>query len=140
MIKITVKKSSKATPEDTINALKRGQLKGIDRVGREFQDAIKRSLINGTRSGRKYPGLPSRSSAPGEVPKSQSGRLAKKVVYEGSGNGIEVTNVVEYSEYLEQGTMNMARRPHMGGVFRELDDDFLDIMVHTPLEEVKKLK
>ncbi len=140
MITLTVKKSSKATPTDIINALKRGQLKGIDLVGREFRDALKQSLIQGTRRGKKYPGLPNRSSAPGEVPKSQSGRLANGVRYEGSGDGIEVTNVVEYSAYLEQGTRNMKFRPHMAGLFRERDDEFLDIMEQTPLKEIKKLK
>lgn len=36
-------------------------------------------IRTGTRTGRHWPGLPNKSSAPGEAPKTQSGRLASSI-------------------------------------------------------------
>lgn len=55
------------------------------------ESVIKRAdtLLNtGIRTGRKYKQLPNISSAPGEMPRSQSGRLAKSL-YVRSGNSSE---------------------------------------------------
>ena len=53
---------------------KRGIQEGAMLAGRSIQRRATTMLGTGTRTGRKYSGLPNRSSAPGEYPRSQSGR------------------------------------------------------------------
>lgn len=72
------------------------------------------TLLNtGLRTGRKYRGLPNRSSAPGEFPRSQSGRLAKSLYFNASGSlAFRVGATVKWALFLSKGTKFMSARPN----------------------------
>lgn len=79
---------------------------------------------SGERSGIKYPGLPRRSSAPGEPPAYQFGRLAESIAVLSRATPSELVSTVgprpeafvgraPYPVYLEFGTRRMRPRPFM---------------------------
>ncbi len=73
-------------------------------------------IESGGRSGRHYPRLPNRSSAPGEPPKTQSGRLATSMtIPEVSGREGSFGEAVHHAAFLEFGTPGgkIAPRPHL---------------------------
>lgn len=80
------------------------------------QAIVKRAeiLLNtGIRTGRRYKGLPNRSSAPGEFPRSQSGRLAKSMYYNASGSlSFRVGATAPWALFLSTGTKTMSARPN----------------------------
>ena len=69
-------------------------------------------ILAGTRNGVKYKSLPNRSSAPGEAPAAQSGKLRQEWddITERQGNGhtsivtSRITSTTPYAGYLEEGT------------------------------------
>ena len=77
-----------------------------------------------TRSGIKYPGLPRRSSAPGEPPAYQSGRLAESIAVLSRATPTDLVSTVgprpqafksraPYPVFLEFGTRSIRPRPFM---------------------------
>jgi HK97 gp10 family phage protein len=77
-----------------------------------------------TRSGIQYPDLPNRSSAPGEPPAYQSGRLAESIAVLSRATPAELVSTVgprpqaftsraPYPVFLEFGTRRMKPRPFM---------------------------
>lgn len=75
--------------------------------------------LTGGHSGRKYSNLPNQSSAPGEYPATQSGRLlggtSKATVY---GKEIEVGTTARHARYL-MGTRKMAKRKMFDSALQE---------------------
>ena len=80
------------------------------------QAIVKRAAIllsTGIRTGRKYKNLPNRSSAPGEFPRSQSGRLAKSLYSNASGSlSFRVGATEKWAIFLAAGTKIMSARPN----------------------------
>lgn len=79
---------------------------------------------NNTRSGVKYPHLPNRSSAPGEPPAFQSGRLRNSIAVTKEATPNDLTadtgpriesfrGRAYYPAFLEFGTRRMRPRPYM---------------------------
>lgn len=73
----------------------------------------KKLIRTGKRSGIKYSGMPNRSSAPGEPPKTQSGRLANSIksIYghnskSGTATGMVVA-IAPHALWLEQGAVRV---------------------------------
>lgn len=89
-------------------------------------DAGVQQKLTGTRSGRQYPGLPNRSSAPGEPPATQTGRLKTSRTIRLRGLRGEIIFDAGYAGYLESGTRNMEPRPFVRPVLNELEG--LDIL------------
>ena len=92
--------------------------KGIKRAsmlsGQTVVRRVRDILGTGVRSGVKYPQLPNRSSAPGEPPRSQSGRLARSATYRAAGpHEFRVIETAPYSEKLEFGNSRIKPRPHL---------------------------
>lgn len=74
-------------------------------------------ISDGRKTGKKYPNLPNRSSAAGEYPAKQSGKLIRAIKTVLSPDktqafvGVHNTAQVPYAVWLEYGTRNMAERP-----------------------------
>jgi len=86
-------------------------------------------------SGRKYPQLPNRSSAPGESPVNQFGKLVKSIeVDEEAVGGVGAAVVVgeKYGEYLEMGTPIMAPRPFLGPASEAGDEAVVTYVASIP--------
>ena len=91
----------------------------IDKLNRDVERAIHgalceigqshvvhgRSLLLKKKSGIHHPGLPNRSSAPGEPPASQSGELARHMGYVASGH-----HEMEFGDKSQQGKFPYGRR------------------------------
>lgn len=83
---------------------------------------VKKRLVNIVKSsrgtGRKYPQLPNRSSAPGEYPVSQSGKLVKGFGYRARVNELLIYNRARsktgapYPAFLNDGTRKMEPRQY----------------------------
>jgi HK97 gp10 family phage protein len=78
---------------------------------------------NNRRSGVKYPNLPNQSSAPGEAPAFQSGRLRNSIavvkratpddLVAETGPRVQSFPDAYYAAFLEYGTRKMQPRPYM---------------------------
>lgn len=85
-------------------------------IGQESVREVRTLIRSGERTGRiyRFRGRPHRASAPGEVPASRSGRLLRSSDYKVSGwYQMRFGETVEYAKFLEEGTRNMAPRPHL---------------------------
>lgn len=86
---------------------KKGILKGSKNAGNSVVRRADRLLTTGVRSGRKHPGLPNTSSAPGEFPRSQSGRLAQSLYSKaGSRFQFRIGATAPWATFLAKGTGN----------------------------------
>ena len=94
-------------------------VKGLSDVVRatafELAGNIVKGIQRGPRTGRVYesysPQRTHQASAPGEAPKTDTGRLASSVDFEFKGLSAQVFSSVMYAVYLEAGTRTMAPRP-----------------------------
>ena len=92
-------------------------------------------ILAGTRNGVKYKSLPNRSSAPGEAPAAQSGKLRQEWddITERQGNGhtsivtSRITSITPYAGYLEEGTERMAARPFVDKILEKAEPEILEI-------------
>lgn len=72
-----------------------------------------RVLMESSGGGVQYPGLPNRSSAPGEAPAVQSGQLISSGEARGQGSAVIVAFTAEHAPYMEFGTSTIAPRPFL---------------------------
>lgn len=92
-------------------------------------------ILAGPRNGVKYKSLPNRSSAPGEAPAAQSGKLRQEWddITERQGNGhtsivtSRITSTTPYAGYLEEGTERMAARPFVDKILEKAEPEILEI-------------
>ena len=61
----------------------------VEAAAKTAEDQLRQNLSAGSRSGRQYPNLPRRSSAPDEYPQEQFGDLKNKVGRQTSDDGLE---------------------------------------------------
>ena len=105
-------------PSATTKALKRQIALGAILVQSE---AIK-SISKGARSGVKFKrgGKTGQRSAPGEFPKTDTGRLVASIKTESSAGGLifRVGTNLRYGRHLEFGTLKMAARPWLARTLR----------------------
>jgi hypothetical protein len=88
----------------------RGAMIGLRNAGQIVRDEIKRLITDPPKTGIKYRHLPNRSSALGEAPANQSGKLRKSVIYLVKNHTqLEVGDTVLYGKFLEF----YHRRPHV---------------------------
>lgn len=93
-------------------------LRFMDAAAHESEDAFKIGLA-GSKSGIHHAGLPRRSSAPGEYPANQSGRLRGSISSTFSAVRMDVGSNVFYSKFLRDGTVKMARRKMSDDALKE---------------------
>ncbi|OUO26012.1 hypothetical protein [Eubacterium sp. An3] len=92
-------------------------------------------VLAGARNGIKYKSLPNRSSAPGEAPAAQSGKLRQEWddITERQGNGhtsivtSRITSTTPYAGYLEEGTERMAARSFVDKIIEKAEPEILEI-------------
>lgn len=92
-------------------------------------------VLAGARNGIKYKSLPNRSSAPGEAPAAQSGKLRQEWddITERQGNGhtsivtSRIISTTPYAGYLEEGTERMAARPFVDKIIEKAEPEILEI-------------
>ncbi len=94
----------------------------ISRNADNIQAEARRLIREPPKTGIKHPSLPNQSSAPGEAPANQTGKLMRGIVKQKfKSRGIEFVRVVSnaaYSAWLEFGTRNMLARPFLQPAFK----------------------
>jgi Mu-like prophage protein gpG len=80
-----------------------------------IEGVVKKKISRGARSGLGYVRGRKRAvrSAPGEPPKSDTGRLVGSIRHEHDFLSASVGSDVNYAGYLELGTSKMANRPYL---------------------------
>lgn len=116
MLKITIPKRTTRV-EIKLQRLRkdwdRGIMNGTKLAGRTIQRRATTLLGTGSRTGVHYRGLPHRSSAEGEYPRSQSGRLMRSIYYSATGtDSFRVGATEKHANFLEHGTRIMKARPN----------------------------
>lgn len=102
------------TLENPNRKMQLGIADGLKIVGSENKKTIKNLILRQPKTGIKYSNLPHRSSAPGEAPADQSGKLRRGVQYKANGwDSVEVGDTTEEGVYLEEGTRRMYPREHI---------------------------
>lgn len=110
---------------------------GVDEVARaiavsalDVQSQAQRSIQRGARSGVIVTrgGTAHQRSAPGEFPKTDTGRLVSQISHEIDTDrlGASVGTNIEYGPYLEFGTRTMAARPWLQPTFERLKGKIRD--------------
>lgn len=93
----------------------RGIRSALFEIGAENTQQTKRFIYAPPKTGRiySYKGRPHQASAPGESPANRSGFLARSINYRIVGiERVEFYSTAKYSNYLEDGTVNMLPRPY----------------------------
>lgn len=101
--------------------------RGLADAGQVVVDEVRRT-IREPKSGIHWPSLPNRSSAPGETPAYQFGRLDGGLVVDAYEYMATVTSYAPYSAYLEYGTVKMAPRPFMRVSLAVKYDDVVSVI------------
>lgn len=81
----------------------------LDAVAHETEDQFRIGLAS-QKSGIHHPGMPRRSSAPGEFPANQSGKLRGSIRSESNTKRATAGSNVFYARFLREGTSKMRRR------------------------------
>ena len=108
------------------------------RRGVQITQAVRKTeleVLAGARTGIKYKSLLNRSSAPGEAPAAQSGKLRQEWddITERQGNGhtsivtSRITSTTPYAGYLEEGTERMAARSFVDKIIEKAEPEILEI-------------
>jgi HK97 gp10 family phage protein len=97
---------------------------------------IKKKISRGGRGGATYRvgKRNAQRSAPGEPPKTDSGRLVGSIRHEHSFLSASVGSEVNYAGYLEFGTSKMAARPYLVPTLEE-NTDTIEKMVEDAMRE-----
>jgi hypothetical protein len=100
----------------TTGKIKQDHLKFIRGVliahGKDVTRELRRVIRTGKRTGIHWLGLPNQSSAPGEPPANQYGRLARGYKSKTGRLEMMVYTNVKYAPFLENGTSKIKPRPH----------------------------
>lgn len=90
-----------------------GAMRGVIRGTERVHDLATRKIMDPPKTGKKHRGLPNQSSAPGESPATQSGRLQQsgQTVYNAGALSGQAQWTTEYALPLEVGTEEIEARP-----------------------------
>jgi len=118
-----VRYKNAVTPEELMRSAQAGAKLANRLVGDE---------LHAPKSGTKWPWLPNKSSAAGEVPAAQFGNLEKGLVIDNELSkktiaSVEFSSTVPYARRLEYGE-GIAPRPYMRWVAVAHRDDLIDAM------------
>lgn len=98
--------------------IRRRAIMALDAGGRIVQNAARKSILDGPKTGRLYKRgktVTHQASAPGQPPANQTSTLLGTVIYEVDEQALTatITAGTVYAKYLEFGTRHMAARPFM---------------------------
>jgi len=120
---------------DAPDNFRKGCIKGYRRAGILVRDRIRQLIKNPPKTGFKYPSLTNRSSAPGEAPADQSGRLRKGVQYKvWRYDLMQVGDTVSYGKLLEE----KMGRPHVSTAVIQTFNTVLLMLQLSVDEELRK--
>lgn len=118
-------------------------LRALDAAGLIVQNAARRSIVDGPKSGRLYKrgSVVHRASAPGQPPANDTGRLLGTIVYRvlGLQLAVEITAGTIYAKFLEFGTRKMEPRPFMNPALTNNLDKVRAVMravLSTPVRRI----
>lgn len=102
----------------------------IKRIAIEIRNTAVTNIQHGTRHGKIYKrrSISHQASAPGEWPKSDTGRLAASIRTDFKFLEAEIGSDVNYSQYLETGTRYMKARPWLQRSFDINHDNFTELL------------
>lgn len=105
------------------NSASKGIRSAFYEIGGENVNHLRKLIRSKDKTGRLYGNH--RASAPGEAPAAQpNSRLTKGLRYTVRGDyQMEFGDTAPYGGYLEEGTKNMAARPHVSRTVREKQRD-----------------
>ena len=107
------------------------------RTGRTYTTTFWTDGQGQLRVGRPRPAH--QASAPGEYPKSDSGRLASHIFARLIARGVaEAGTDVVYGGYLERGTSRMAARPWLLRTFKELRPRIVDRIRRALADDIRR--
>jgi len=94
--------------------------------GKKVTVKLKSTIKTARGTGTKYPNLPNRSSAPGEIPVSQSGKLERGFGYKSRVNELLVFNKATssgapYPLFLNEGTSKMKPRQYFDNTIESMN-------------------
>lgn len=90
-----------------------GAMRGVVRGTERVHHTATRKIMDPPKTGKKWPGLPNQSSAPGEAPATQYGGLQQsgRTVYDQGNLTGTATWDAQQAMALEKGTPSMEARP-----------------------------
>lgn len=145
MIKVREDRENKTTfisIDDATPRVRRGLKTALHNIGRENTRFCRQLIRKPPKTGRVYTigGSRHQASAPGEAPANQSGELARKIGFRVSGwSFMKFGDRAKHGKFLENGTRNMEKRPHLSTTVSEKSrDNYNEIAIQTGLEINKK--
>lgn len=90
----------------------------LSAAAHESEDVFRIEMAK-AKSGIHWPGLPRRSSRPGEYPANQRGALRDSISSDSSATEMTVGSNVPHSIFLREGTSKMARRKMSDNAMQE---------------------
>ena len=112
--------------------------------GKQYETELKRAIQKGSRSGQIYKrrNVTHQASAPGEAPKTDTGRLVNSIdgVLDDKGLSFDIFSRLSYARYLEFGTAKTKARPIWHPLFRKLSPQFTKIIGKSILSTIKKFE
>ena len=116
-----------------------GARRGLISCGEKITKITKDNIKNPPKSGKKYKRLRVRSSAKGEFPANQTGKLRRNVGYQVQGTRrlfVGVHSPAFYAQFLAFGTRNMSKRAFIGNVIRDNVKTMYDTLTSTINKEI----
>jgi len=146
MIKITEDPRNKKTLlkiKRSRKDFKKGIREGFFELGAKNKQDAKRAITKGPKTGRVYRirGRRHRASAAGQAPANLSGALRRSVDMEIKGSDsmeFGYKDTAEYGKFLEEGTVNMAKRPNIVTTVRKNQKDAKIMMRRNINKNLKK--
>jgi hypothetical protein len=122
--------------DEVMAKVRAGAMRGVMRGTERVHDLATRKIMDPPKTGKKWPGLPNQSSAPGESPATQSGRLQQsgQTVYDNANLSGQAQWTSAHALPLEVGTEDIDARPFARPALAESVDGIREDVA----EEIRK--